>query len=171
MTEVRPDSEETLALLERAALGDRAARNALLERHRERMHHFVEARLDARLRARLSASDVVQEAQLEVTRRMDDFLRRRPMPFHLWVRRTAYERLLNLRRRHRQCACRSVDREEALPERSLMALARPLLGGASPSEQAQAAELAERVGRAWAGRWCGGRRAYARPCCCARWSG
>jgi hypothetical protein len=25
---------------------------------------------------------------------MDDFLRRRPMPFHLWVRKTAYERLL-----------------------------------------------------------------------------
>jgi RNA polymerase sigma-70 factor (ECF subfamily) len=148
MSEVRPDSEGTLGLLERAGRGDRAALNELLERHREGMRDFVEARLEARLRARVSASDVVQEAQLEVARRMDDFLRRRPMPFHLWVRRTAYERLLNLRRRHRHAARRSVDREEALPERSSMALVRPVLGGASPSEQAQAAELAERVSRA-----------------------
>src|SRR5262245_9956416 len=147
MTEVRPDSQGTLALLERAARGDRAALNELLERHWGDMERFIEARLEARLRARLSASDVVQEAQLEVVRRMDDYLRRRSMPFHLWVRRTAYERLLNLRRRHHS-ARRSVDREEALPERSSLALALPLLNGASPSEQAQAAELAERVGRA-----------------------
>lgn len=147
-SEVRPDSEETLALLGRAAEGDRAALNELLERHREAMRGFVEARLDARLRARVAPSDVVQEAQLEVARRMDDYLRRRPMPFHLWVRRTAYERLLNARRRHRRTARRSVDREEALPERSSMALARAHLAGASPSEQAQAAELAGRVSRA-----------------------
>ena len=26
---------------------------------------------------------------------MDDFLSRRPMPFHLWIRKAAYERLLS----------------------------------------------------------------------------
>ena len=52
----------------------------------------------AALRARVDPSDVVQEAQMEVVRRMDDYLKRRPMPFRLWLCKTAKERLLNLRR-------------------------------------------------------------------------
>jgi len=70
------------------------------------------------------------------------------MPFHVWVRKTAYERLLDLRRHHRRTR-RSVEREAALPDRSSLLLARPLLaGGQSPSQHLQARELAERVARA-----------------------
>jgi RNA polymerase sigma-70 factor (ECF subfamily) len=149
MPDVRADSAQTQDLLEQVARGDRQALDRLLERHRPDLHAFVEARLDPKLRARLDPSDVVQETQLEAVRRMDDFLRRRPMPFHLWVRKTAYERLLNLRRDHRRRARRSVDREEAFPEQSSLLLARPLLaGGPSPSQQIAARELAERVARA-----------------------
>src|SRR5216683_1209305 len=108
MNELRPDSEETLELLDGVRRGERAAVDRLLARHRDDVRSFVEARLDPRVAARIDPSDVVQEAQLEVVRRMDDFLRRRPMPFRLWVRKTAYERLLNLRRDHRQRARRSV---------------------------------------------------------------
>jgi RNA polymerase sigma-70 factor (ECF subfamily) len=94
-------------------------------------------------------SDVVQEVQLEVTRRMDDFLNRSPMPFHLWVRKTAYERLLKVQRDHQRPPRRSVDREVALPEHSSLLLAKPLLAGASsPSQQLTAREFADRVGRA-----------------------
>jgi RNA polymerase sigma-70 factor, ECF subfamily len=148
MLELKPDSAQTCSLLERVGLGDRQALEKLLARYQADLHAFVEVRLDPRLAARMDPSDVVQEAQLEVVRRMDDFLRRRPMPFHLWVRKTAYERLLDLRRHHRR-ARRSVEREAALPERSSLLLARPLLaGGPSPSQQLQARELAERVARA-----------------------
>jgi RNA polymerase sigma-70 factor (ECF subfamily) len=149
MTEVKPDSAETCALLERVAQGDGRALGRLLERHRPGLRDFVEARLDPRLRARLDPSDVVQEAQWEVARRIDDFLRRRPMPFHLWVRKTAFQRLLNLRRDNRLRARRSVDREVAWPERSSLLLARPLLAaGPSPSQQLAAREFADRVARA-----------------------
>jgi RNA polymerase sigma-70 factor (ECF subfamily) len=148
MLELKPDSAQTCSLLERVGLGDRLALEKLLARYQSDLHAFVEVRLDPRLAARMDPSDVVQEAQLEVVRRMDDFLRRRPMPFHLWVRKTAYERLLDLRRHHRR-ARRSVEREAALPERSSLLLARPLLAaGPSPSQQLQARELAERVARA-----------------------
>lgn len=150
MTAVRPDSDGTCGLLERVRDGDPAALDELLARHRAGVQAFVEARLEPRLRARLDPSDVVQEAQLEVAQRMDDFLSRRPMPFHLWVRRTAYQRLLKLRRDHRRDR-RTVEREEPLPEGSSLLLARPLLGGTSPSQQAEARELAERVSRAVAG--------------------
>jgi RNA polymerase sigma-70 factor (ECF subfamily) len=92
---------------------------------------------------------VVQEVQLEVAERMDDFLDRSPMPFHLWVRKTAYERLLKVQRDHRQRARRSVDREVALPDHSSLLLAKPLLaGGPSPSQQLAAREFADRVGQA-----------------------
>jgi RNA polymerase sigma-70 factor (ECF subfamily) len=149
MPEVKADSTQTRRLLDQVSHGDEAALGQLLVRHRPDLEAFVEWHLDPRLRARLDPSDVVQEAQMEVARRMDDFLRRRPMPFHLWVRRTAYERLLNLRRDHRRRARRSVDREVRWPERSSLLLARPLVSGApSPSQVLEAREFAERVSRA-----------------------
>jgi RNA polymerase sigma-70 factor (ECF subfamily) len=149
MAEVKTDSTETHGLLDQIARGDKPALERLLEGYRPGLHAFVEARLDPRLRARLDPSDVVQEALLEVVRRMDDFLRRRPMPFHLWVRKTTYERLLNLHRDHLQRARRSVDREVALPDRSSLLLAQPLLaGGPSPSQDLAAREVADRVARA-----------------------
>jgi RNA polymerase sigma-70 factor, ECF subfamily len=147
MLELKPDSAETCGLLESVGRGDRQALEELLARYRPNLRTFVEVRLDPRLATRLDPSDVVQEAQLEAVRRMDDFLRRRPMPFHLWIRKMAYERLLDLRRHHRR-ARRSVERE-AVPDRSSLLLARPLLAGKpSPSQQLQARELAERVARA-----------------------
>jgi RNA polymerase sigma-70 factor (ECF subfamily) len=149
MPEVEPDSAQTCRLLEQAGRGDRSALGQLLVRHRPDLQAFVDWHLDPRLRARVDPSDVVQDAQMEVVRRMDDYLRRRPMPFHLWVRRTAYERLLNLRRDHRRRARRSVDREVPWPERSSLILARPLVSGApSPSRALEAREFAERVSRA-----------------------
>jgi RNA polymerase sigma-70 factor (ECF subfamily) len=149
MTEVKPDSAATCGLLEQVARGDRSALGHLLQRFRARLQAFIGARLDPRVRSRVDPSDVVQEVQLEVTRRMDDFLHRNPMPFHLWVRKTAYERLLKVQRDHRQRARRSVDREVALPDHSSLLLARPLLAGASsPSRQLAAQEFADRVARA-----------------------
>ena len=151
MAELKPDSTETCGLLEQVRQGDRQALDRLLTRHRPGLVAFVEARLDPRLRARLDPSDVVQESLLEVVQRMSDFLDRRPMPFHLWVRKTVYERLLNARRDHR-AAKRSVNREVALPDPSSLLLAKPLLpGGPSPSQQLAARELADRVSRAVAG--------------------
>jgi RNA polymerase sigma-70 factor (ECF subfamily) len=150
MPEVKPDSAETRALLEQAQQGDRQAIDRLLARHRPELQTFVDYHLEPALRTRVDPSDVVQDAQLEIARRMDDFLQRRPMPFHLWARKTAYERLLNLRRDHRGRARRSVDREVPLPDRSSLLLVRPLLSssGPSPSRQAMARERADRISRA-----------------------
>lgn len=148
MIDVTPDGALTQALLQRISCGDQPALGQLLARYRPRLLAFVETRLEPCLRARLDPSDVVQEAQLEVVHRMDDFLHRRPMPFHLWVRKTAYERLLKLRRRHRRQK-RTLEREVPWPERSSLLLAGSLLpAGASPSERLQAQELAQRIAAA-----------------------
>lgn len=149
MPDIRPDSARTTALLDELCAGDRSALERLLERYRPSLQAFIDFHLDVRLRARLDPSDIVQEAHLEVARRVDDFLTRRPMPFHLWVRKLAYQRLLNARRDHLRRAKRSVGRECPLPDRSSLLLTRPLVhGGPSPSQQAEAREFADRVGRA-----------------------
>jgi RNA polymerase sigma-70 factor (ECF subfamily) len=151
MDEVQPDSRETCDLLQKAGAGDRKAVDRLLARHRPDLRRFIELRLDAAIRARVDPSDVVQETQLEAFRRLPDFLERRPMPFRLWLRKTAYERLLKVQRHHRQAAQRSVEREVAWPEHSSVLLAQRLLGsGPSPSQRLAQREIVRRVRQALA---------------------
>jgi RNA polymerase sigma-70 factor (ECF subfamily) len=141
-----PDSHETCRLLDQARSGDRAAFGALFARHRGALRQFVAVRLDKRLRARVDPSDVVQETQLEAFRRLDDFLQREPMPFHVWIRRTAHERLVDLRRQHIVATRRATGREVPLPDRSSLLLARRLVGSTStPSRQLERGELTRRV--------------------------
>jgi RNA polymerase sigma-70 factor (ECF subfamily) len=148
MDELAPDSDETRGLLELAGSGDRRAFDRLLARHRPQLRQFVELRMDPRMRGRVDASDVVQETQLEVYRRLGDFLERRPMPFQVWLRKTAYERLLMARRQHVKAAQRAVGREVPLPEQSSLLLAQRLLPrGSTPSQRLDRRELARRVHR------------------------
>jgi RNA polymerase sigma-70 factor, ECF subfamily len=144
MDDAPADSAETQRLLERVAAGDAAAFDEMFDRHRAALREFLDNRIDDRLRARFDPSDVVKEAQLVAFRRLDDYLARRPMPFGVWLRKTAYERLLMLRRRHRQSR-RGVGREEPLPERSSLGLARRLARSSTPGDRMIRAERAERV--------------------------
>jgi RNA polymerase sigma-70 factor (ECF subfamily) len=126
-------------LLDRIRGGDRAALDELLAGQRERLRRFIDLRMDARLRARVDASDVIQEAHFEVARRMDDFLARRPMPFHVWVCKTAHQQMLRLRRQHVEAQCRAAGEEQNLPDHLSGVLAARLVGD-SPSVQLGRAE-------------------------------
>jgi RNA polymerase sigma-70 factor (ECF subfamily) len=146
MVEVMPDSEETCRLLGQVEAGDRRAFERLFARHRPELLRVVAARLDSKVRARVDPSDVVQDTQLEAYRRLPDYLARRPMPFRLWLRKTAQERLLVARRQHVQAGWRSVTREVPLPDRSSLLLARSfLVTSSTPSQQLARRELARRV--------------------------
>jgi RNA polymerase sigma-70 factor (ECF subfamily) len=142
------NSAESLDLIARAQAGDREALSALLARHRDRLHRMVEIRLDTRLQARLDASDVVQEAFVEVSERLDEYLRDPRLPLFLWLRLVVGERLMKLHRHHLGTQMRDVGREvslyrSALPAASSAALAAQLLGRhTSPT---QAAVRAERI--------------------------
>jgi RNA polymerase sigma-70 factor (ECF subfamily) len=142
-------SPDTDHLLDQARRGDDGARQQLLARHRGRLRRMVALHLDPRLTAREDASDVVQEALLEADRRLDDYLKSRPLPFYPWLRQIAWDRLIELRRRHR-ARKRSVAREEVevldLPESSLEELAARLSApGSSPSERLLRSEQSQRV--------------------------
>src|SRR5579863_8656101 len=134
MPDFEPDSSATTRLLSHAASGDQRAFDDLFARPRHWLHRFVELRVDRRLRARVDPDDLVQETQFEAFRRLHDYLRRQPMPFRLWLQKTAYQRLHKARRRHVDAARRSVERELQLPDRSSRILARHLLGEPDPSQ-------------------------------------
>ncbi len=123
-------------LAEQAAAGDDLAFQELFGRYREHLKRYVDLRLDARLRPRVDPSDVVQETQIEAHRRLGNFLERRPFPLHIWLRKMARERMLDIQKLHLRSQKRSVRREVALPDRSSMMLAGQLMdGGLSPSRE------------------------------------
>lgn len=143
------NSGVTAELLEQLRGGDVAAFDRLLDRHRRYLRQTVELRLDPRLRTRLDPSDVVQDAQLEATRRIDDYLADVPMPFRLWLRQLALDRLAMARRRHLGAARRSVRQEVAAVAQSSVCLAERLLAaGPAPDHALAREELAARVRRA-----------------------
>jgi RNA polymerase sigma-70 factor (ECF subfamily) len=138
-------------LLHEAGTGAREAFEHLFARHRSYLRQVIAPHLDPILGARLDPSDIVQETQLEAFRRLADYLRRRPMPFRLWLRKTAQERLLVARRQHLQADRRAVGREVPLPDRSSLLLAQQLrAAGPTAGEQLEQQELARRVRRALA---------------------
>ena len=141
------ESGETDELLRRASRGDSAAVARLMAAHRRYLRAVIELRMDHELRVRVDPSDVVQETQLIASQRLDDFLRRRPTSFRIWLRRKALERLTDLRRHHVIAEKRSVRREVTLSGRSSMAMARNLrnLLRQSPDQAIAARELAQRV--------------------------
>lgn len=109
-----PDSSQTRELLLQAGSGDAEAINRLLERHRDALRRMVGLRLDRMLQRRVDASDIVQDVLVEANRRLADYIESPKMPFHLWLRHIAKDRLIDAHRRHREAARRSLDREQPL---------------------------------------------------------
>src|SRR5438874_1836730 len=108
------NSAEIVRLIERARAGDPDAQEEIFARHRDRLRRMVDLRLDPRLQARLDASDVVQEAYLDVAQRLDDYLRDPKLPLFLWLRLVVGDRLMKLHRQHLGTQMRDAGRELSL---------------------------------------------------------
>lgn len=108
------EPQPTLVLLARARQGDDAAINGLLERHRAAIRRMIDRRMDRVVQRRVDASDIVQDVMIEANRRLGDYLANPTMPFHLWLRHMARDRLIDAHRRHRVASTRSLDREVPL---------------------------------------------------------
>ena len=146
------NSTDTERLLEQIRGGDRQALERLLAHHRLAVRRFVEMRIDAKLRQRVDPSDAVQETQAEAARRIDAYLQNGSMPFAIWLRRIAYDRLIMLRRKHLGAERRAAMRDLPLPDRSSVELVRRVMAhSVTPSEQLVRHELIERVRQAIAG--------------------
>lgn len=120
------DSSATDRLLTAVEQGDDRAREELLGRHRPFLRQVVAVRLDPAMRRRVDASDIVQETLVAASRRLDEFVRDRPVSVRVWLRRNAMERLIESRRRH-LADRRDARREVVVTDASSMAIANTLL--------------------------------------------
>ena len=141
---------DTEALLLRAGKGDEGAMRCLMDRHRARLKRMVAVRMDPRMRTRVDASDVVQEALMEAARRLPSYTRSQPLPFYPWLRGIAWQHLVDLHRQHVGARKRTLRREVSadmqLPDESAIDLVQRLASsGTSPSQRAIREEVRERV--------------------------
>lgn len=122
----------------------------LFDEHRDRLRIMVRLRMDQRLKGRVDASDVLQEAYVEALQRFPDFLQDRPMPLFLWLRFITVQKLHLFHRRHLGTKARDAGREisinQSLPQVSSEILAAQLVGTHStPSQAAMRAETQARL--------------------------
>lgn len=94
------DSAKTAKLMIRLEQGDDNALAELFAMHRERLRQMVRFRLDRRLRGRVDASDVLQEAYLDAAKRLPHFFDKPQMSFFVWLRQVTTQRLVDIHRRH-----------------------------------------------------------------------
>ena len=129
-----PAGDENQLLIERALTGDESALAALFDGYRGQLRRMIRLRLDRRLSGRVDSSDVLQEAYLDVRKRLDEYARDpAAMPFHLWLRLVAGQRLTDVHRFHLGAQMRDAGQEVSLhrgpfPQASSVSLAAQLLG-------------------------------------------
>jgi RNA polymerase sigma-70 factor (ECF subfamily) len=109
------DDPEILNLVQVAAAGDATAWDRLLADHRQRLRRVIAARLDPRVSGRLDASDVLQEAYLSAGKQLERYAANPRVPFFIWLRGIAFDRIMDLHDRHVRAERRTVSREAAPP--------------------------------------------------------
>src|SRR5688500_15780523 len=105
------ESPEMLALLGRAAAGDAAAWGTLLTGHQQRLVRMVAFRMDPRLRGRVDAADVVQDAFAEASDHRQDYFHAPGVPLFIWLRGVVGNKLLEAHRHHLGTRMRDAKRD------------------------------------------------------------
>jgi RNA polymerase sigma-70 factor (ECF subfamily) len=132
--------------LRQAAGGDQQALRAIFEAHGERLKRMIHLRLSRRLAGRVDDSDVLQEAFVEVARKLPEYALEPHLPLFLWMRHLTALKLAEVHRRHLGTQLRDADREVTLhrgglPLADSVSLAAQLLGKlTTPSQAAVKAE-------------------------------
>src|SRR5438067_8249234 len=143
--------DEPDRLLDDARRGEPGAVDDLLGQFREPLRRVIDLRLDPVLARRVDASDIVQDVLIEANQRLTDYLKSPDMPFHLWLRHLAQDRIIDAHRRHRLAQRRSVDREQPIArpawadESSVSLVAQLIDTEATPTTEAIRHELQRRL--------------------------
>jgi RNA polymerase sigma-70 factor, ECF subfamily len=146
-----PNRDETDRLLNDARSGEPGAVDRLLTEFREPLRRVIDLRLDPAITRRIDASDIVQDVLLEANQRLTEYLKKPDMPFHLWLRHLAQDRIIDTHRRHRLAQRRSVDREQPIArpawvdESSILLVAQLIDTEATPTTEAIRHELQRRL--------------------------
>ena len=79
--------------------GGQTALASLFSTYRARLERIVSFRLDPRIRGRVDAADILQEAFLEVSMRLQSFLDSTDVSFFVWLRQQTLQTLVDAHRR------------------------------------------------------------------------
>lgn len=119
--------------------------------HWPRLRRMVALRMDPRVQGRVDPSDVVQESFIDAARRLPEYAKNPTMPFFVWLRWLAGQRLMEQHRRHLGAQARDASREVSLyhgafPEATAADLAVNVMGEFStPSHEAIRFEQIKRL--------------------------
>jgi RNA polymerase sigma-70 factor (ECF subfamily) len=147
------ETEEVRPLLDRLQAGDQLALGELFSKYRDRLGRMIQFRLDGRLKGRIAASDVLQEAYIDALKRLPHYQAEPDMPFLIWLRWVTMQRLVEVHRQHLGAQIRDAGREVALgaggPLAASSAMIAEFIGDlTSPSQAAQRSETLAQLGRA-----------------------
>jgi RNA polymerase sigma-70 factor (ECF subfamily) len=151
MNVMAPSSSETFRWVERAVEGDQRAWSALLDAYQGRLERMVSLRIDPRLRGRVDASDVIQEAYVDAFQRLAEYRDDPDVPFYVWLRFLVVQKVTEHHRRHLGAQGRDATREVSLhrgptSRASTDAIAERLIGRlTSPTQAAIRAERKQRL--------------------------
>lgn len=134
------DAGENDQLLQQAMDGNQAALAELFELHRGRLTRLLELRIDRRVQGRVSTSDVLQEAYLDLADQLRNYQREQGFPFYLWLRNLTGQRLTMVHRKHLGAKKRAAGLEVSLnqpqfPAASSAYLASELVGQLSTASR------------------------------------
>lgn len=137
--------------LKRAVAGDSGSWAALVDESRPRLRRMVAFRLDQRLQGRVDPSDVLQDAYIEAWKDLGSYMRQPSVPFFVWLRGIAGNKLRELHRHHLGTQMRDPRREISLAvgaadDNTTTAIAAQLLDSfTQASEEAVRDELRARL--------------------------
>ncbi len=101
-------SDDTTILLRAAQRGSEDALQQLLAAHRGRLRKMVSMRLHPLVRSRVDESDILQEAMMDASQRINDYFQKSSMPFFLWLRFITNQKIQQCHRHHLDTQKRSV---------------------------------------------------------------
>lgn len=120
-------------------------------RNRDRFWRMVDFRLDAALAGRVDPDDVLQEAWLAATQRVEHFLQNESLSLFVWLRLIVQQTVIDVQRRHLGAKKRDAYRErsidhDAWSRNTSVSLVARLLGTfTSPSQAAVRGERAVKL--------------------------
>ena len=127
------ESEKETQFIAQLQAGDTAALAELFSVYQPRLERIIRFRMDHRLAGRISETDVIQEAYLNASKRIEHFLKQADFPFFVWLRLIVNQTLVDLQRQHLQAEMRDVRKEISLQQsnashQTSLALAAQLVG-------------------------------------------
>ena len=136
-----PNPNQVEELLASAGAGNESSLAELFDLFRDRLLRMVKLRLDRRLVRRVDPNDVMQETYLAVQRKFPKYLEDSKLPFFVWIRLEAGQKLIDVHRFHLGTRMRDADREVSIhrgntPSVESVTLAEKLLGRLSTASQA-----------------------------------